>query len=112
MNLEDLSLDVIKEINKRINVCWAAKRNFIYDMKRGCYIDDNENPIDFVTIFGAGTYKIEKEQVPKVEEFVKYETSNSASVCFKCDNFKTENDKLLKDAESLTSKVKKLEDEK
>ncbi|KAJ0899256.1 hypothetical protein HanRHA438_Chr08g0366421 [Helianthus annuus] len=112
MNLEDLSLDVIKEINKRINVCWAAKRNLVYDMKRGCYIDNNRNPLDLVTIFGAGTYQIEREHVPKVEESVKNETSCSETICFKCDSFKTENDKLLKDAESLTSEVKKLEDEK
>ncbi|KAJ0518516.1 hypothetical protein HanLR1_Chr11g0416091 [Helianthus annuus] len=59
-----------------------------------------------------GTYKIEKEQAPKNEESVKNKSSNSESVCFKCNNFKTDNDKLLKDAESLTSEVKKLKDEK
>ncbi|KAJ0601722.1 putative transcription factor interactor and regulator CCHC(Zn) family [Helianthus annuus] len=105
INLEDLSLEVIKEINKRINFCLGTKRKSVYDMKRGCYIDDNRNPLDLVTIFGAGTYKIEKEQVPKVEESVK-------SVCFKCDNFKTDNDKLVKDAESLALEIKKLREEK
>ncbi|MFS7904371.1 hypothetical protein Hanom_Chr01g00035231 [Helianthus anomalus] len=69
-------------------------------MKRGCYIDDNRNPLDLVTIFGAGTYQIEKEHVLKVGEYVKNETSCSETVCFECDNFKTDNDKLVKDAES------------
>ncbi|MFS7910519.1 putative transcription factor interactor and regulator CCHC(Zn) family [Helianthus anomalus] len=112
MNLDDLNLDEIIEIYKRINVCRAAKGKSVYDMKRGCYIDDNRNPLDLVTIFGTCTYQIEKEHVPKVGESVKNETSCSETVCFECDNFKTDNDKLMKDAESLTSKVKKLVDEK
>ncbi|KAJ0577729.1 hypothetical protein HanIR_Chr05g0239331 [Helianthus annuus] len=55
---------------------------------------------------------MEIEQVPKNEKSVKLGSSNSELVCSKCDNFKADNDKLLKDAESLTLEIKKLKDEK
>ncbi|KAJ0534075.1 hypothetical protein HanIR_Chr09g0415681 [Helianthus annuus] len=70
------------------------------------------NPVDFVKLFCAGTYKMEISYNSKNEESVESGSSSSASVCSKCNSFKTENDKLLKDAESLTSEVKKLEDVK
>ncbi|MFS8016911.1 hypothetical protein Hanom_Chr15g01374111 [Helianthus anomalus] len=38
-NLDEMSLDVIFEINERIRVCHAAKHFLKYDIKRGCYID-------------------------------------------------------------------------
>ncbi|MFS7953357.1 putative transcription factor interactor and regulator CCHC(Zn) family [Helianthus anomalus] len=68
------------------------------------------NLAQFIQIIEKHELDIQKKA--KVVESVKNETSSSASVCFKCDNLKTDNDKLLKDAESLTSKVKKLEDVK
>ncbi|MFS7917091.1 hypothetical protein Hanom_Chr03g00184961 [Helianthus anomalus] len=77
MNLDKMNLDVIDEINRRIIVCWTAKRYLIYDNKRGCYIDKNANPLDFVKIFCAGTYETETKQVPKNEESVKLGSSNS-----------------------------------
>ncbi|KAJ0466644.1 hypothetical protein HanIR_Chr14g0674451 [Helianthus annuus] len=43
----------------------------------------------------------------KAEESVKNET-----MCSRCDNVKTDNDKLVKDRASLASEVKKLKDEK
>ncbi|KAJ0481655.1 hypothetical protein HanIR_Chr13g0645001 [Helianthus annuus] len=56
--------------------------------------------------------KKKKEKAVKVKESGKNESSRSASVCSKCHNFKTVNDKLVKNAESLTSEVKKLKHEK
>ncbi|KAJ0444580.1 hypothetical protein HanIR_Chr16g0833371 [Helianthus annuus] len=56
--------------------------------------------------------RAKEEKASKVEESVKNETSNSASVCFTCDNLKIENDKLVKDAESLTLEVKELKNRK
>ncbi|MFS7997636.1 hypothetical protein Hanom_Chr12g01144091 [Helianthus anomalus] len=50
-NLMKVGLNVILEIKRRISVCLAAKSNLIYDNKRGCYIDENANPLDFVKIF-------------------------------------------------------------
>ncbi|KAJ0588445.1 hypothetical protein HanIR_Chr04g0174751 [Helianthus annuus] len=111
-NLNKINLDVITEIDRRICMCFAAKQNMKYDFKRGCYIDANLNPLDFVKIVCAGIYKTEIKKMSNNEESVKNESSSSESVCIKCDNLKTENDKLLKDAESLTSEVKKLEDKK
>ncbi|KAJ0599019.1 hypothetical protein HanIR_Chr03g0100111 [Helianthus annuus] len=78
-----------------------------YDIKRGCYIDNNGNPLDFVKIFCAGTIREKEEDTSKAKESVK-----NATVCFKCDSFKIDYDKLLKNVESLTSEVKKLKDEK
>ncbi|MFS7931647.1 putative transcription factor interactor and regulator CCHC(Zn) family [Helianthus anomalus] len=111
-NLNELELDVLIEVDRRICVFLATKRILKYDIKRKFYIDDNINPIDFVKLFRAGTDKMETKDAPKDEESVETGSSSSASVCSKCDSFKTENDKLLKDAESLTSEIKKLEDVK
>ncbi|MFS7987164.1 hypothetical protein Hanom_Chr11g01019231 [Helianthus anomalus] len=93
-------------------MCFPAQRNMKYDFKRGCYIDTNLNPLDLVKIFCAGTFRTKEEEASKVEESVKFGSSSSKSVCSKCDSFKTENDKLVKDAESLTLEVKKLNDKK
>ncbi|KAJ0621847.1 hypothetical protein HanIR_Chr01g0013321 [Helianthus annuus] len=111
-NLQELELDVITEIDKRVRICLATKRILKYDIKRKCYIDESMNPFNFVKLFGAGTYKTVKDQESKIEESVKNDSSSSASVCSKCDSFKTENDKFWKDAESLTSENKKLKEEK
>ncbi|MFS7934658.1 hypothetical protein Hanom_Chr05g00394221 [Helianthus anomalus] len=46
-NLDKISLDVILEINRRINIFLAAKNVKIYDIKSGCYIDKNINPLHF-----------------------------------------------------------------
>uniref|UniRef100_A0A251V2Q0 Uncharacterized protein n=1 Tax=Helianthus annuus TaxID=4232 RepID=A0A251V2Q0_HELAN len=53
-----------------------------------------------------------KEKAVKVKESVKNESSRSASVCSNCHNFKTVNDKLVKDAESLALEIKKLNNKK
>ncbi|MFS7971826.1 hypothetical protein Hanom_Chr09g00837421 [Helianthus anomalus] len=106
-NLQKLELDVLTEINKRICVCLVTKSSLKYDIKRTCYIDESINSFDFVKLFCAVTYKMETKDIPKNEEFVKNE-----KVCFKCNDFKTDNDKLLKNAESLTLEIKKLNDEK
>ncbi|MFS8028334.1 hypothetical protein Hanom_Chr16g01509361 [Helianthus anomalus] len=58
-------------------------------------------------VYKRCTFREKEEETSKAEESVK-----NATLCSKCDNFKTENDKLLKNAESLTSEVKKLEEEK
>ncbi|MFS7994820.1 hypothetical protein Hanom_Chr12g01110621 [Helianthus anomalus] len=63
-----MDLDVILEMKRRVDVCLAAKSNLKYDMKRDCYIDENMNPLDFVKIFCAGTYKSETKEIPKNEE--------------------------------------------
>ncbi|MFS7947033.1 hypothetical protein Hanom_Chr06g00543261 [Helianthus anomalus] len=57
-NLNKISLDVINEINKRVYICLAAKDFMKYDIKRGCYIDENMNPLDFVKNFCEGTYNL------------------------------------------------------
>ncbi|MFS7951727.1 hypothetical protein Hanom_Chr07g00598541 [Helianthus anomalus] len=57
-NLKEISLNVLVEIRRRFYECLAAKRKLNYDMKRGCYIDENMNPFDFVKLFCAGTYKM------------------------------------------------------
>ncbi|KAJ0588657.1 putative transcription factor interactor and regulator CCHC(Zn) family [Helianthus annuus] len=54
-----------------------------------------------------GDQRVKEEKASKVGESVK-----NASVCFKCDNFKTNNDKLVKVAKSLALEIKKLKDEK
>ncbi|KAF5778477.1 hypothetical protein HanXRQr2_Chr12g0547981 [Helianthus annuus] len=57
--------------------------------------------------------ELKKAEGQKTEkEFVKNESSSSASVCFECDNLKTYNDKLVKDAESLALEIEKLRNEK
>ncbi|MFS8001454.1 hypothetical protein Hanom_Chr13g01190561 [Helianthus anomalus] len=99
-------------MKRRVNVCLAAKSNLKYGMKRGCYMDENANPLDFVKIFCAGTYKLEAEKVPKFEESVKIGSSISESACSKCDKSEADKVKLLKDAESLTLEIKNLKDEK
>ena len=98
-NLNKLELDVLIEVDKRVCGFLATKSTLKYDIKRKCYIDDSMNPFDFVKLFRAGTYKMETKDTPKNEESVESGSSSSASVCSKCDSFKTENDKLLKDAE-------------
>ncbi|MFS8025077.1 hypothetical protein Hanom_Chr16g01470701 [Helianthus anomalus] len=98
------------EIRRRINICLVAKHVLKYDIKRGCYIDDNMNPLDFVKIFCAGTYKTGTEEISKNEESKKNETSNSEPVCSKCDESRADNVKLLKDVESLTLENKKLKE--
>ncbi|MFS8016940.1 hypothetical protein Hanom_Chr15g01374411 [Helianthus anomalus] len=85
-NVEKISLDVILEMERRINVCPAAKRVMKYDIKRGCYIDKNMNPLDFVKNFCACIF----------EESVKIGSSNSESACSKSDKFEADNVKLLK----------------
>ncbi|MFS7958810.1 hypothetical protein Hanom_Chr08g00683091 [Helianthus anomalus] len=82
--LDKMTLDVIYEMNRRVDVCLAAKSNLIYDNKRGFYIDENANPLYFVKIFCAGTYKIEKKEISKNEESENLGSSNSESVCSKC----------------------------
>ena len=62
-NLDKINLDVITEINKRICICFGAKQNMKYDYKRGCYIDENLKPLDFVKIVCAGTYKAEINEI-------------------------------------------------
>ncbi|MFS8024735.1 putative transcription factor interactor and regulator CCHC(Zn) family [Helianthus anomalus] len=106
-NVLDLSSDVFEEMHKRVAKCVRAKYVLKYDFKRGFYIDNNGNPLDFVKIFCAGTFIAKEEEAPKAEESVKNET-----MCSKCDNVKTNNDKLVKDMGSLASEVKKLKDEK
>ncbi|MFS7936342.1 hypothetical protein Hanom_Chr05g00414441 [Helianthus anomalus] len=99
-------------MNKRVGVCLRAKNVMIYDNKRGCYIDENANPLDFVKIFCEGTYKIEKKEISKNEESVKLGSSNSESACSKCDKSEANNVKLLKDVDCLTLEIKNLKDEK
>ncbi|KAJ0842704.1 putative transcription factor interactor and regulator CCHC(Zn) family [Helianthus annuus] len=111
-NLDKINLDVITEIDKRICICYGAKHNMRYDYKRGCYIDENLKPLDFVKIVCAGTYKKETKDTPKNEESVEVGYSSSASACSKCDSFKTDNEKLIKNAESLALEIKKLKEEK
>ncbi|KAJ0531882.1 hypothetical protein HanIR_Chr09g0390521 [Helianthus annuus] len=106
-NVLDLSIDVFEEMIKRVGKCIRAKHVMKYDFKRGCYIDNNGNPLDFVKMFCAGTFIAKEEESPKAEKSVKNETK-----CSKCDNVKTDNDKLVKDMTSLASEVKKLNDEK
>ncbi|MFS7911116.1 putative transcription factor interactor and regulator CCHC(Zn) family [Helianthus anomalus] len=103
----DVSLDVFEEMIIRIGKCIRAKHVLKYDLKRGCYINNNGNPLDFVNMFCAGTFIAKEEESPKAEESVKNET-----MCSKCDNVKTDNDKLVKVIGSLASEVKKLKDEK
>ncbi|MFS8017335.1 hypothetical protein Hanom_Chr15g01379141 [Helianthus anomalus] len=110
-NLEKMNLDVIAEIDRRICICFAAQRIMRYDNKRGCYIDNNLNPLDFVKKICAVT-RTETEQVSKNEESVKLGSSNSESVCSKFDKFEADNVKLLNDAESLTLEIKNLKNEK
>ncbi|MFS7904324.1 hypothetical protein Hanom_Chr01g00034731 [Helianthus anomalus] len=75
-NLDKLSLDVIVEMRKRVYVCLAAKNVMKYDIKRGCYIDENMNPLDFTKFFCAGTYKTETKKIPKNEESEKLVSLN------------------------------------
>ncbi|MFS8023207.1 hypothetical protein Hanom_Chr16g01448781 [Helianthus anomalus] len=79
-NLDKMSLDVIVEIEKRIYVCLVAKNVMKYDIKRGCYIDENMNPLDFVKFFCARTYKTETKQIPKKEESEELVSLNSEPV--------------------------------
>ncbi|XP_035834058.1 glutamic acid-rich protein-like [Helianthus annuus] len=58
------------------------------------------------------TYKKETKGTPKNEESVEVGSSSSALACSKCDSFKTDNDKLIKNAESLALEIKKLKEEK
>ncbi|MFS7926482.1 hypothetical protein Hanom_Chr04g00297561 [Helianthus anomalus] len=58
-NLDKISLDVILEMRRRINMCLGAKPFLKYDIKKGCYIDENMSPLYFVKFFCVGTYKIE-----------------------------------------------------
>ncbi|MFS7936282.1 putative transcription factor interactor and regulator CCHC(Zn) family [Helianthus anomalus] len=111
-NLHRLEMDVLIEVDRRVCDFLATKSILKYDIKRKCYIDDNMNPFDFVKLFRAGIDKMETKDTPKIEESIEFESSSSASACSKCDNLKTDNDKLVKDAESLVLKVKKLENEK
>ncbi|KAJ0457967.1 hypothetical protein HanIR_Chr15g0779801 [Helianthus annuus] len=106
-NMLDLDTDVIEEMYKRVAKCVRAKNVLKYDFKRGCYIDNVGNPLDFVKLFCAGKFMESGEKAPKAEESMKNET-----MCSTCDNFKTDNDKLVRDIESLASEVKKLKDEK
>ncbi|KAJ0496012.1 hypothetical protein HanIR_Chr12g0615361 [Helianthus annuus] len=106
-NVLDLSSDVIEEMHKRVTKCIRTKHVLKYDFKRGCYIDNNGNPFDFIKLFCAGTLIAKEEETSKAEESVKNET-----MCSTCDNFKTDNDKLVRDIESLAFEVKKLKDEK
>ncbi|MFS7938565.1 hypothetical protein Hanom_Chr05g00441231 [Helianthus anomalus] len=101
-NLDEISVDVILEMKRRVNMCLVAKNVMKYDMKRGCYINENMNPLDFVNFFCAATYKIETEVISKNEESKKNETSSSEPVCSKCDKSREDNVKLLKEVESLT----------
>ncbi|MFS7921699.1 hypothetical protein Hanom_Chr03g00239991 [Helianthus anomalus] len=50
-NLEKISLDVMVEMRKRIYVYLAAKNVIKYDIRGGCYIHENMNPLDFVNFF-------------------------------------------------------------
>ncbi|KAM0057529.1 putative transcription factor interactor and regulator CCHC(Zn) family [Helianthus debilis subsp. tardiflorus] len=111
-NLDKLELDVLVEVDRRICCFLATKSTLKYDIKRKCYIDDSMNPFDFVKLFRAGTDKMETKDAPKDEESAESGSSSSASACSKCDSFKTENDKLLKVAESLTLEIKELKDKK
>ncbi|XP_021974842.1 uncharacterized protein LOC110869950 [Helianthus annuus] len=88
-----LGLDVIEEMIKRIVECVRAKYVMKYDFKRG-------------------TVRANEKEASSAEESAKFALSNCETVCSKCDSFKTDYDKLLKNAESLTSKVKELEVEK
>ncbi|MFS8006559.1 hypothetical protein Hanom_Chr14g01250651 [Helianthus anomalus] len=101
-NLEKISLDVMFEMRQRVNMCLVEKNVMKYEIKRGCYIDENMSPLDFVKIFCAGTYKTETKEISKNEESEKSETSSSETVCSKCDKSESDNVKLLKDVESLT----------
>ncbi|MFS7986812.1 hypothetical protein Hanom_Chr11g01014611 [Helianthus anomalus] len=49
-NFEKISLEVIFEI-RRVYMCIVARKIMKYDIKRGCYIDENMNPLDFVNFF-------------------------------------------------------------
>ncbi|KAJ0526796.1 putative transcription factor interactor and regulator CCHC(Zn) family [Helianthus annuus] len=89
-----IDLNIIIEIRKRIDVCLAAKKNMRYDIKRGCYIDKDSNPLDFVKLFCAGTYE------KMIEDGSKCEKSEADSM------------KLLKDVESLTLENNTLKNEK
>ncbi|MFS8010481.1 hypothetical protein Hanom_Chr14g01297631 [Helianthus anomalus] len=96
-NLENLSLDVIFDMKRRVDMCLVAKNIMKYDVKRGCYIDETMNPLDFVKFFCADTYKTETKDISKNEESKKDETARSELVCSKCDKFEADNVKLLKD---------------
>ncbi|MFS8022455.1 hypothetical protein Hanom_Chr16g01439621 [Helianthus anomalus] len=99
-NIDEMDLDVIFEINERIRVCLAAKHFLKYDIKRGCYIDENMNPLNFFNVFHAGTFR--KESIKK--------ESSSETVCSKCDKSEADNVKLLKNVESLTLENEKLKE--
>ncbi|MFS7953365.1 hypothetical protein Hanom_Chr07g00617681 [Helianthus anomalus] len=88
-HLVDISLDVIDEMNKRVVECIRAKYVMKYNNKRGYYLDENANPLDFIKIFCAGTFRTKEEEASKVEEYVKFGSSSSNSVCSKCHSFKT-----------------------
>ncbi|MFS7935229.1 hypothetical protein Hanom_Chr05g00401021 [Helianthus anomalus] len=90
--LEEMSLDVIFEINERIKVCLAAKHFFKYDIKRVCYIDENMNPLNIGNVFLVGTFRKKSSQ----------KESSSGTVCLKCDKSEADNVKRLKDLEILT----------
>ncbi|MFS7888598.1 hypothetical protein Hanom_Chr00s000001g01597101 [Helianthus anomalus] len=102
--LEKINLDVINEMRKRISVCLAAQNDMKYDIKRGCYIDEYMNPLNFVKIFCAGTYKIETKK-----EVVDREINGK---CSKCEKSIADNVKLMKDVESLTLKIRSMKDDK
>ncbi|MFS7977583.1 hypothetical protein Hanom_Chr10g00905691 [Helianthus anomalus] len=91
-------------MRKRFFVCLDAKNTMKYDIKRGCYIDENMNPLDFVKFFCAGTYKTETKKEVGEEEM--------NGKCSKCEKSEADNVKLLKNVESLTLENKTLEIEK
>ncbi|MFS7935626.1 hypothetical protein Hanom_Chr05g00405791 [Helianthus anomalus] len=71
-------------------------------LKRGCYIDENMNPLDFVKIFCTGTYKMEDEKIQKNEASMKFGSSTSECVCSKCD--KSEGDNVTPPKETTHGK--------
>ncbi|MFS7982892.1 hypothetical protein Hanom_Chr11g00968091 [Helianthus anomalus] len=75
-----------------------------YDIKRSCYIDEFMNPLDFVKIFCAGTYKTETKKESHDGKMI--------GKCSKCEKSESDNVKLLKDVESLTLEIKSMKDEK
>ncbi|MFS7918948.1 hypothetical protein Hanom_Chr03g00207171 [Helianthus anomalus] len=72
---DKISFDMILEISRRVNICLAAKNVMKYDIKRGCYIDKNMNPLDFIKKNSARTF--ETESTPKNEESEKKHVENA-----------------------------------
>ncbi|KAJ0533433.1 hypothetical protein HanIR_Chr09g0408371 [Helianthus annuus] len=76
--LDKISLDMILEISRRVNICLGAKNVMKYDIKRGCYIDKDINPLDFIKKFSVGTFKT--DSTPKNEESEKKHVDNAHQV--------------------------------